>query len=258
MSKPRVGIQLAPQYTTYPAYAEAVQGVEALGVDSIWNWDHFFPPWAERPEGEHFEAWTLLSAIATLTRRVQIGCLVSCVQYRNTALLANMAKTVDHISGGRLILGLGAGWLEADFREYGYRFPPDGERLQALEAAVPFIRQRWAVESPRPVRETIPILVGGDGVRVTLRIVAQHADLWNGGRSPEDYKQKNAVLNSWCDRIGRPPADIERTVTVYGSPSPAELDDYVAAGAQHLILNIGAPWDLAPVEKLVQWREARQ
>jgi probable F420-dependent oxidoreductase len=257
MPKLRVGVQLAPQRTTYAAYAQAVQGVEALGVDTIWNWDHFFPPLGAPPEDGHFEAWTLLSAMAELTRRAELGCLVTCVHYRNPALLANMAKTVDHISNGRLILGLGAGWFEPDFREYGYPMAPDRERLRVLETTVPYIRARWEAEWPRPVRP-IPMLIGGDGEKVTLRIVAQHANLWNGGRTPEDYKHKNAVLNEWCEKVGRPPEAIERTTTVYGSPTPAVFDDYVAAGAQHIILNIGSPWDFKPVEALVQWREARQ
>jgi probable F420-dependent oxidoreductase len=258
MPKLRVGVQLAPQGTTYAAYAQAVQGVEALGVDTLWNWDHFFPPLGSPPETGHYEAWTMLTAMATLTRRVEVGCLVTCVHYRNPALLANMAKTLDHISHGRLILGLGAGWFEPDFQEYGYHFAPAGERLRVLETTVPFIRQRWEAEWPRPVRSPIPILIGGDGERVTLRIVAQYADLWNGGRSPEDYKRKSALLDTWCGQVGRPPEAIERTVTVYGNPTPATFDDYVAAGAQHIILNLGSPWDLTLVEQLVQWRAARQ
>jgi probable F420-dependent oxidoreductase len=242
-----------------------VQEVEQLGVDTIWNWDHFLPPYfgeppqkvqAEPPAGNHFEAWTLLTAMATLTRRAEIGCLVTCNSYRNPALLAAMAKTVDHISGGRVILGLGSGWFEPDYREYGYPFGTAGERLQALERALPVIKQRWAEDLPLPVRSSIPILIGGDGERVTLRLTAQYADMWNSGAEPADYKRKSAVLDTWCEKVGRQPGSIERTLAIYGEPSPATYDEYLAAGVQHIILIVGAPWDLEPLEQLVKWRDS--
>jgi probable F420-dependent oxidoreductase len=263
----RVGVQLSPQHTTYISYAKAVRQVEELGVDTIWNWDHFLPPYfgeppqespAAPPHGNHFEAWTLLTAIATLTQRAEIGCLVTCNSYRNPALLANMAKTVDHISDGRLILGLGSGWFEPDYREYGYPFGTAGERLQALEKALPIIKQRWADELPRPVRSPIPILIGGDGERVTLRLVAQYADMWNSGAEPDQYKHKCSVLDTWCEKLGRPTSTIERTLNIYGEPTLATYDEYLLAGVQHIILNVGPPWNLSPVEQLVKWRESRQ
>jgi probable F420-dependent oxidoreductase len=258
MSILRVGVQLAPQNTTYSAYAQAVQAVEALGVDTIWNWDHFYPPRDAPADSGHFESWTLLTAIAMLTRRAEVGCLVSGNSYRNPALLSHMAKTVDHISGGRVILGLGSGWFEPDYRGFGYYFGTAGERVKALEASLPVIKQHLDLDRPRPLRSPIPILIGGGGERFMLRLVAQYADLWNGGSSPEEFRHKSAVLDAWCDKVRRPPAAIERTVTVYGSPTTATFDEYAAAGAQHIILNIGAPWDLAPVETLLQWRNSRQ
>jgi probable F420-dependent oxidoreductase len=265
MATIRVGVQLAPQHTTYAAYVQAVRQVEALGVDTIWNWDHFFPPWDDEQQpdepsnpqqGYHFEAWTLLTAMTMVTQRVEVGCLVTCNSYRNPALLANMAKTVDHISAGRLILGLGAGWNEKEHNEYGYRFGTARERLNALEETLQIVRQRWATELPPPTR-TIPILIGGGGERVTLKLTAQYADMWNGGRSPEIYKHKCEVLDQWCSTVGRDPKAIERTLNIYGNPTPAIYDEYVRAGAQHIILNLGAPWDMTPVEQLVRWRDAR-
>lgn len=258
MKKLRVGVQLAPQHTTYAAYAQAVRQVEALGVDTIWNWDHFFAPWDYPVQGDHFEAWTLLTAMATLTHRAEVGCLVTCTSYRNPALLANMAKTVDHISDGRVILGLGAGWFEPDYKEYGYQFGTVGERLRALETALTIIKHRWEADLPHPVRPAIPILIGGDGERVTLRLTAQYADMWNSGANLKEYKRKCAVLDSWCSKVGRQPSAIERTLNIYGEPSMAVYDDYAAVGVQHIILNIGSPWDLKPVERLVQWRDSRQ
>lgn len=258
MTKLRIGVQLAPQHTTYTDYTKIVQQVETMGVDTIWNWDHFFPPWDYPKHDDHFEAWTLLTAMATITHSAEIGCLVTCNSYRNPALLANMAKTVDHISGGRLILGLGAGWFEPDYQEYGYYFGTAGERLRALETSLPIIKKRWEVDMPLPIRSPIPILIGGDGERVTLKIVAQYADMWNSGAEPKDYKHKCDVLDSWCDKVGRQPSAVERTVNIYGQPVLATYDDYVAAGAQHIILNVGAPWDMKSVEELVQWRDSRQ
>jgi probable F420-dependent oxidoreductase len=231
-----------------------VQQIEALGVDTIWNWDHFFPPYTANHTGNHFEGWTLLTAMATLTTRAEIGCMVTCNSYRNPALLANMAKTVDHISGGRLILGIGAGWLKYEYRQYGYEFGTARQRLEALEKALPLIKGRWQIESPPPVRNPIPILVGGEGEQITLKLAAQYADIWNGFGPPDNFRRKNAVLDRWCAEIGRDPSLIERSILTSAS-TPASLEPLVAAGATHLIVQMGDPWNFAPIEKLVSWRD---
>ena len=254
MSRIRIGVQMHPQQTSYAAFADAVKRIEELGADTIWNWDHFFPLYGER-NGPHFEGWTLLTAMATLTSRAEVGCLVTCNTYRNPNLLADMARTVDHISGGRLILGIGAGWAERDYNEYGYEFGTAPSRLKELGKSLPIIKARWEKLNPPPTRK-IPVLVGGGGEKVTLRLTAQYADLWNGFGPPENWRRKNAILTDWCNRVGRDPAAIERTVSTNANDL-RNLDAYAAAGATHIILELGAPWDLAPIQKLVAWRDAQ-
>lgn len=255
MSKVKVGVQLHPQRVSYDAYAETVKEIEALGVDSIWNWDHFFPLYGEGAEN-HFEAWTLLTAIAMMTRRVEIGTLVNCNSYRNPALLAQMANTLDHISKGRLILGIGAGWRQKDYDEFGYAFGTAGSRLRDLEEALPVIKTRMGKEVPAPVRNPIPIMIGGGGEKVTLRITARFADLWNGFGPPDTWAHKNRVLDAWCEAVGRDPAEIERTVSVSREQDvPDNLAAYHAAGATHLILPMGVPADFEQIAALVNWRD---
>ncbi len=255
MSMVKVGVQLHPQRVSYDAYAQAVQEIEARGVDSIWNWDHFFPLYGEGNEN-HYEAWTLLTAIAMMTRRVEIGTLVNCNSYRNPTLLTHMANTLDHISMGRLILGIGAGWFEKDYDEFGYEFGTAGSRLRALEEALPVIKTRMRKEVPAPVRNPIPIMIGGGGEKVTLRITAQFADLWNGFGPPATWAHKSRVLDEWCEAVGRDPAEIERTVSISREQDvPDNLDAYLAAGATHFILPMGVPADYHQIEALVAWRD---
>jgi probable F420-dependent oxidoreductase len=246
-----------PQHTSYQDFADAVRRVEDLGVDTIWDWDHFFPLYGD-PQGNHFEGWTLLAAMATLTSRAKIGCLVTCSTYRNPALLSYMAKTVDHISQGRLILGLGAGWFERDYKEYGYDFGTAGSRLAALEANIPIIKERWEKDVPRPINGTIPILIGGGGEKKTLRITAKYADMWHGFGDAATIAHKMAVLDNWCKEIGRDPKEIERTAGTNGNHTDETRDSLVQAGLSQLILGMGVPWDFAAVEKLVRWRDSRR
>src|SRR5258707_8549798 len=230
----RVGVQMQPQHTTYASFMAAVRRFEAIGVDTLWDWDHFFPLWGDA-QGPPFEGWTLLTAMATLTRRAEVGCLVTCNTYRNPALLADMAKTVDHISNGRLILGIGAGWFERDYSEFGYDFGTPGSRLAALEKSLQVIKQRWEVDVPRPLRK-IPIMIGGGGEKVTLKITAKYADMGHGFGDPTMIGHKLEVLDKWCAEVGRDPSEIERCCGTGGADTDETRDTYVKAGATHLIL----------------------
>jgi len=248
MARFRVGVQLHPQATTIDELRAAWRAADALGVDSIWTWDHFYPLYGD-PDAAHFEAWSLLAAMAVDTQHARLGLLVGCNSYRNPDLLADMARTVDQLSGGRLYLGIGSGWFERDYDEYGYDFGTAGGRLRALGDSLPRIKARLAKLEPGPVGP-LPILIGGGGEKVTLRLVAEHADAWNSFGPPDSFAHKNAVLDQWCAEVGRDPSAIERTVGV-GAHEVDDAEAFLAAGATHLIVMTGHPYDLRPVERLL-------
>jgi probable F420-dependent oxidoreductase len=248
MARFRVGVQLHPQATTIDELRAAWRAADALGVDSVWTWDHFYPLYGD-PDAAHFEAWSLLAAMAVDTQHTRLGLLVGCNSYRNPDLLADMARTVDHLSGGRLYLGIGSGWFERDYDEYGYDFGTARGRLGALGDALPRIKSRLAKLNPGPVG-ALPILIGGGGEKVTLRLVAEHADAWNTFGPPESYAHKNAVLDQRCAEVGRDPSEIERTVGI-GAHEVDNAEAFLDAGATHLIVMTGHPYDLAPVERLL-------
>lgn len=246
----KVGVQLHPQHCNIDDLREAWQAADRMGVDSIWTWDHFYPLYGG--DGPHFEGWSLLAAMAVTTERARFGMLVTCNSYRNPELLADMARTVDQLSHGRLILGIGSGWFERDYDEYGYEFGTAPGRLRALGEALPRIRERLTKLDPPPAGD-LPILIGGGGEKVTLRLVAEHASMWNGFGPPEKFAAKCAILDEWCAKVGRDPSEIERTAGINAGDVDS-LDEWLDAGAQHLIVMTGPPFDLAPLQRLLDER----
>lgn len=252
----RIGVALQPQHAEYSTIRDAVVRVEEMGVDVAFNWDHFFPLSGD-PVGKHFECWTMLGSWAEVTERIEIGPLVTCNSYRNPELLADMARTVDHASNGRVILGLGAGWFKKDYEEYGYEFGTAGSRLADLRQALPRIEQRLSKLNPPPTRD-IPILIGGGGEKKTLRYTAEFADIWHGFGKPKVIAHKNRVLDEHCQDIGRDPATIERSC----GAKPTDLssgDALLEAGATFITLGFDgrSGYDLAPVGEWLAWRDEK-
>src|SRR3989442_622277 len=212
----------------YETMTRVAQEAETLGYDSIWLFDHFHTVPVPTQEVT-FECWTSTAALARDTRRVRIGQMVTCNGYRNPALLAKMASTVDVLSHGRLNFGIGAGWYEHEYRAYGYDFPEAPERLRHLREAVQVILAMWtqqeavfegkyyqvrgAINQPKGVQKPhIPLLIGGGGEKVTLKLVAQYGDACNVNGDLETIKHKFAVLKGHCETGGRDYESIHRTV----------------------------------------------
>jgi len=269
----RTGVQLHPQHCTYAQLAQAAQKAESIGLDTLWTWDHFYPlygsedaplgdklpPNAGDPKerGDHFEGWTLLTAFACLTKRIEIGMMVTCNSYRNPNLLADMFRTNDHISGGRMILGLGSGWYEKDYEDYGFEFGTAVGRLKNLRRDLPIIRERLANLSPKPLRDPVPILIGGGGEKMTLKMVAEHATMWNYFGTAEQMAHKISVLNKWCDEIGRNPDEIEKSILLLEPSLLSKLDEFLEVGVTHFIMGLGTPFDFSHFETLLAWQASK-
>ena len=256
----RIAAQLHPQHGDWRDIRSAAIRSEELGYDILYTWDHF-SPLDGPPDGKHFECWSLLAAWAEATERIELGPLVACNSYRNPDLHADIARTVDHISDGRVIMGLGAGWFERDYHRYGYEYGTRASRIRALEQATPRIIERLASLNPPPMRR-MPILIAGVGLTLTLPIVARHADAWHAffPDSIEEVQPAVSALIGHCDAIGRDPYEIEWSVGL--QPDDIErflqedADAYVALGFTQFTLGFGGPeWRVENGAGFLEWRD---
>ncbi|OGN82649.1 MAG: hypothetical protein A2X23_09345 [Chloroflexi bacterium GWC2_73_18] len=300
----RIGFLPWPQCADWASFLDVARRIDRAGYDSLWTWDHLMAI-VGPPDGPIFEGWTALAAWAVATERVELGLMVAANTFRNPGVVAKMAVTVDHISGGRAWLGLGGAWFDEEHDAFGIDFGAGfGERLDRLDEAVgalrailggetftspegSYYRFREARLSPPPLRDRLPIMIGGSGERKTLRTVAAYADGWNTGGSVERVARKVAVLEEHCAAVGRDPAEIERTfgpsIVIRDDPEEArrvyaaalahngdvftgEEDawfgppeaiaerwrPYLAYGMRHLIADLPAPFDLETVERLIE------
>jgi F420-dependent oxidoreductase-like protein len=297
----RFGIQTGPQRVTWPELVDVWQLADGLGFDTAWTFDHFFPIQAD-PTGPQFEGWIALTALAMKTEHVRVGTLVTGITYRHPAVLAKMGASLDVITGGRLEMGVGAAWFELEHQAYGIQFPPTAERIRRLDEACEIIKRLWTqpvtdfegqyyrlqqaycepkpVQTPRP-----PLMIGGGGEQLTLRVVAKHADEWNLFGSPEDFRRKIAILEEHCRSVGRDPASIEKSAAaplaltmdrsqvdpliadiasrrradpqqlkpgmLWGTPDDIirQVEAYYDVGVRHIILSLRPPYDLKAIER---------
>jgi F420-dependent oxidoreductase-like protein len=301
MTHVKFGLQLWPQQTTWPELRDAAVAAEAAGWDSVWTWDHLLAiqgPWQQ----PILEGWSVLTAVAVATERVRLGLMVGANTFRNPGVTTKLAVTLDHVSNGRAILGIGGAWFEREHEAFGIDFHgTPGVRLDKLEEAVPLMRRLFdgelvthegrfysfkdALCEPRPIQAHLPILVGGSGLRKTLRTVARHADGWNTSGDPETVKGYLDVLAGHCADAGRNVSEIELTISfptiirdtvdaaqaardaqlafngladggnvplLLGSPAhiAATLQPYLALGFETVIVRMPAPFDRETIDRL--------
>jgi F420-dependent oxidoreductase-like protein len=296
----RFGIQTGPQNVTWPELVDIWQVADGLKFETAWTFDHFFPIMSD-PKGPQLEGWTALTALAMQTRHVRVGTLVTGITYRYPSVLAKIGASLDVITGGRLEMGVGAAWFGLEHRALGIPFPPTAERIMRLGEACEVILRMWTEDAasfdgqyyqikdaycnPKPVQKPHPpILIGGAGEQLTLKMVARYADEWNSFGPPELFKHKIEVLEQHCRAVGRDPQAIEKSVSLppvltrdkakldamladmagrrgmqvedakramlWGSPDQAieKLKQYRELGVTHIILSLRAPYDASQLE----------
>ncbi len=258
------GIQAPQQHISYQRLlAFWLEADREPLIEHMWLFDHFMPL-SKPTDGPCFESWTLLAALAARTERLRVGHLVTGVTYRNPAILARQAVTVDHISGGRLNFGIGAAWHEQEHRAYGLPFPNAAERVRRLDEACQVIRQLWtettptfegryyqlqqAPGEPQPLQKPFPPIVIAAGGDHMLQVVARQANVWCAvAPTAEDFREKNARLTQDCEAIGRDPSTLERLASFLISPADVTFrqaretaQSFIEAGATHIVVNIAA------------------
>lgn len=262
MAKPiRFGVQTPPQNTTFAEMRDTWKLIDQLGYDTAWTFDHFFPILSD-PSGPCFEGWVSLTALMAATSHVKAGILVTGNTYRNPAVLASMGKTLDHASDGRLIMGIGAGWFEQEHAAYDVPFYTVGERIRRLDEACEIIKRLWTEKQvtfdgryyhikdaycePKPVQKPHPpIMIGGGGEKLTLRVVAKHADIWNTFGPPQVFRDKLSVLRAHCKAVGRNFDEIE--VSWAGSAAITQSREQKEAVVQAISKVFGrSPEDVEP------------
>ena len=272
MTKPmRVGVQLwpggAPDYRTW---REAVIAAEELGADAIFGYDHFHKPWfafgedgmpqlaAHQADVNNFEGWTALASWGEITTRAEIGLLVTGLGYRNPDLLADMARTVDHISAGRVILGVGSGWYEKDYTTYGYDYGTVKTRADLFETNLARVQQRLTQLVPPPMRK-IPILIGGMGVKRTLPLVARHGDIVHTYLADvAEFSRRNDILKQLAVDAGRDESLIQRSIAWTGRDN---ADAFLAAGVTLFTCAIHPTddgYDFTELKDMIAWRDQSQ
>lgn len=258
-----VSAKLAPCFP-YPDLERFWRDADAIGFHAVWSYDHFYG--LADPKQDTFEGWTILAAMAKVVTRARVGCMVTGVTYRHPALLANMAVTVDHISGGRLEFGLGAAWHEGEHRGYGIDFPSNAARVAMLDEALGVIRALWTQEetdhegrffrlekaicNPKPVQRPHPPIVAGGAKPKIMRVIARHANEWNfPAVDPAAFAAASKELDAACAEVGRDPAEIRRSVQLFVHPAQEGqpesmlelLPGLAEAGAEHVVLSFYQP-----------------
>ena len=276
----RFGIKTAPQHTSWGDMLDVWRAADEVELfETAWNFDHFYPLQGDK-NGPCLEAWVTLSALAQATSRIRIGCMVNGVPYRHPALVANMAASLDIVSGGRLELGLGAGWNEQETKAYGIDLLPMGQRMDRFEEAVEVIDsllvheittfqgkyfqlEQARCEPKGPQKPRPPIVIGGGGEKRTLRIAARFAQHWNlPFATPEVFHKKNEILLAHCEAVGRDSSLIMRSVQIESTADqdPAEVADSAAAlfaaGVDQVILTLRTPYRAERVAALAKSLEA--